>query len=156
MGAAFPPGQSPSESVLEGGVVVVGRLEAAWGAVRRQLLELWAPLKPAEPTTQLSAQPLWKYLVFVWSGGSPKAGVPNLWGLTPAALRWSWCNDTRNTVTVKATWPNLPQASPRPGLRENRLLCKGSLVAPKTRPPARGWLLLGLGFVSLSVWISTQ
>lgn len=40
MGAAFPPGQSPSESVLEGGVVVVGRLEAAWGAVRRQLLEL--------------------------------------------------------------------------------------------------------------------
>ena len=39
----------------------------------------------------------YKKLEKVRNGLSPRAGVPNLWGLMPDDLRWSWCN-TRNTV----------------------------------------------------------
>ena len=66
----------------------------------------------------------------------PRTGAPNLWGLRPGDLKWSWCNNNRNKVHNKCNafesfWnhPPMPSLIPYPTVFHGKIIfCKTSLV----------------------------
>ena len=86
------------------------------------------------------------------TGQTDRPGAPNLWGLMPDDLRWSWCNNNRNRMHNKCSVCESSWNHPHPpGLWENCLLLNLCLMPKRLRTTvmncpqhhAEGWGNLG-------------